>query len=952
MIRTILVKLNERYQRNYRTCTRITRDTETGAYDVIKTAMTQEAQPHLQAMADIRCALDASLPNVKVCPCQMKEDGLHFTYIPGKTYIETLTSLCQGDKQIYLDAWRRFLDLLTPQELCDFRLSPAFTELFGNGAPFLGDKACRVCAIDQTPNNLICTEDGQYVLIDYEWALHEPVPIALLQYHAVVSTCLNKPMLTSVTPLNELLSLIEMTASQGAYQTALTHFMTHISDVPTQNGQDLYTSYAKPVTDIRTLINLNQEQARAIDQNLMQITQLNHEIQRLNRELQEAHKALRHVWGSISWKLTKPLRIANRIAHGLVRRGKMIPRKIQSVIAATQKRNQPWIPTCEAPHVRLESAALSMATPNRLVILFFYDQDGVVDNYVQVLLKALKTVGSHLLVVVGGKITPQSHQRLQGVCDELLVRQNRGFDAWSYKAALNHVGWEKLAQYDEVVLTNHTIMGPVSPVETMFAEMAKRDIDFWGISAHPGLDSDPFGCCPYHVIPEHIQSYFLVFRQGMIRSEHFKRFWEKLPMIHDYNEAVGLFEAVLTRWFTEAGFRWDTFLRRPDYDDLTDNPMITLPVEMMRDQHCPFFKRRAFFQDYDYVLRYTAGQTAVQLLDYLQEHTCYDLSLLWENLLRTSHMSDLSEHLHFTRVLPKTFTTAGNLPTTRRIALFMHLYDVTMADEMAGYASMAPENADIYISTTSQEKKQAILEAFAGLPNAVEVHVCPNRGRDVSALLIVFRDTLRRYDYVCVTHDKRTPHLKPLTIGEGFAYNGYQNILASREYVRNLLATFEREPLLGVLYAPQPNHADFATQIGLEWGDNFKTVKALARKLRLSVPMDEAHYPCAPYGSNFWARADALSPLLAVDWTYNDFPKEPFVKTDGTILNAIERIYPYSAQQAGYYSAVAMTDTYSAIELGNLLFYAQAYTHICFDAEIRSDFITVRNILDARLQRQ
>lgn len=953
MIRTILVKANERYAPAYRTSTRITRDTETGAFGVVKAAIGAQAQPHIQAMADGRGALDASLPRVTVCPCWMEDDGLHFEFIQGKSYLKTLQELCEGNKETYLAAWRRFFELLMPADdrLCPFETSESFERFFGPGEAFAGETACRLCAIDQTPSNLIDASNDRFVLIDYEWVLNVPVPLGLLRYHALVTTCRNHPELTRSVPLKELLPLVGMTAPRSSYERALECLIGHISAECTANGQELYMAYAKPALDLKgaqQLIQQTASQQEVIGQQHKAIQEQEQEIQRLYRELHKTQFELRKAWGSLSWKLTRPLRITKRV----LRRGKRLAVKALHPFKTLGGRPVPWMPTYSAPFSRSGSAALDMEAPNRLVIFFFYDRDGVVDRYVLKLLEAFKTTCSHLLVVVGGSLTGEGRRMLNGVCDELLVRANRGFDAWCYKAALQKIGWKRLGAYDEVVLTNHTIMGPVSPLGELFDKMNKRDVDFWGISANPGFDGDPFGCCPYGTIPEHIQSYFLAFRREMIKSEHFRKFWECLPMIYDYNQAVGRFEAVLTRWFSEAGFSWDTFLDRPAYYDLTDNPMITLPVEMLRDQRCPFFKRRAFFQDYDYMLAYTAGQPAVQLLDYLCGHTSFDVELLWENLLRTCHMSDLSEQLHLTRVLPTALAMQDAPLSGRRAAAFIHLFDTGMAEELAGYAANLPEMIDVYISTTSQEKKQAIQRAFSGLSNWVEIRVCPNRGRDVSALLTTFREDVMKYDYICVTHDKRTAYLKPETIGEGFAYNGYTNLFSSREYIANILSTFEQEPRLGLLCTPMPNHADFAPQIGLEWGMNYPNTQKLAQRLRLTVPMDKAHYPCAPYGSNFWARVDALRSLLTYPWTYGDFPEEPLTKTDGTILNAIERIYPYAAQQAGYYSAMLMTDAYSAVELGNLHFYAQSYTHMCFDSQIRGRYLLVRDVMNQKLKMQ
>ena len=257
-----------------------------------------------------------------------------------------------------------------------------------------------------------------------------------------------------------------------------------------------------------------------------------------------------------------------------------------------------------------------------------------------------------------------------------------------------------------------------------------------------------------------------------------------------------------------------------------------------------------------------------------------------------------------------------------------------------------PDHADIWISTTSEEKKEIIQNVFSVLSQNVYIRVCPNRGRDVSALLASFNDVVMNYEIICVTHDKKTSYLKPETVGEGFAYMGYENILSSKEFVKNVINAFCENKFLGLLYSPDPNHADFGSHIGLEWGGNFEATKHLAEELKLNVPIDEKHPPCAPFGSNFWIRTRALAPLYNKDWRYEDFPAEPIKETDGTIMHAVERIYPYCAQSQGYYSALLMTNEYSAIELGNLSHYAETYAHVCFDNGLANRYHIVRDSLD------
>lgn len=49
-----------------------------------------------------------------------------------------------------------------------------------------------------------------------------------------------------------------------------------------------------------------------------------------------------------------------------------------------------------------------MKIGKRLVIYFFYDKDGIADNYVDYFLNGLKGVTDKFVIVANGKITPES----------------------------------------------------------------------------------------------------------------------------------------------------------------------------------------------------------------------------------------------------------------------------------------------------------------------------------------------------------------------------------------------------------------------------------------------------------------------------------------------------------------------------------------------------------------
>lgn len=568
---------------------------------------------------------------------------------------------------------------------------------------------------------------------------------------------------------------------------------------------------------------------------------------------------------------------------------------------------------------------------NRLGIFFFYDKDGIVDDYIPYMLNDLNKNLSELLVVCNGKLTSEGRAKIEKITPKILVRENVGFDVWAYKEGMELFGWSKLEKFDELLLMNFTMYGPVYPFKEMFDEMNKRDIDFWGITKHHGFDFDPFGTIPCGYIPEHIQSSFICVRNNMIKSIEFQKYWDNMESVNSYGEAVGKHEAIFTKKFNDCGFKSEVYVDTDDLKDSTHYPLMIEPLELIKNRRCPVFKRKSFSNEYYEFLNCTLGEPTIELYEYIRDNLDYNLDMVWDNLLRIENMADIKNRMHLNYILPRDEYLDVKYEK-KRIALMIHIYFKDLIDSCFKYAESMPEYTDVYITTDTEEKKKLIEEKFSELKcNQLKVILIENRGRDVSALLVGCKEYIMNYDLVCFAHDKKTAQFKPDTIGKSFSYKCWENVLGSRAYVENIIYTFEKNKRLGLLTPPPPNHAAFYGIFGTEWGSNFDNTQRLSKKLKLNVDINIFKEPVAPLGTMFWFRPKALKKLIEYNWEYKDFPKEPN-DNDGTILHAVERIYPFVAQSEGYYSAWGMHDKFTAIEITNLHFMLREFSMSMYGA--------------------
>lgn len=247
-----------------------------------------------------------------------------------------------------------------------------------------------------------------------------------------------------------------------------------------------------------------------------------------------------------------------------------------------------------------------------------------------------------------------------------------------------------------------------------------------------------------------------------------------------------------------------------------------------------------------------------------------------------------------------------NLDIQCRCAVFACLYYSEELEKYLDFLSNVPSFVDIYIISSNE----TILKKASEFNKNYIISKKPNRGRDISALLIEVNKNIRQYDYICFLHDKKEKNARLKKDTDIWKYGMWDNMIGSENHIYKVIDFFSNNPNIGLLVPPAPIGEYNTGWFGPLWYDNYNNTVNLAKSLGIKIHINEEENPPA-VGTIFWARTNALIKLFCKNWYYEDFDEEP-LPDNGTLSHAIERIIPYVVEDSGYSIHYLMTNSYAS----------------------------------------
>lgn len=602
---------------------------------------------------------------------------------------------------------------------------------------------------------------------------------------------------------------------------------------------------------------------------------------------------------------------------------------------------------------------------NRGLVYFHFDPHHQVRDYVVAALGSLRPHADHILLVSNSPISEVDRARLATCCDEILPRPNEGLDAGAYRAGLEHLGWERLADFDELILTNHTYYAPLRPWEEVLTRAAGwGDISFWGMTEHATMRPHPF--LAQRELPRHLQSHWISVRRRLLTDPAFREYWEQMPPVSSYRDSIQWHESRFTGHFAELGHTWQVAFPVDRYR--SENPAIEEAPALLADG-CPLLKRRALFHDPLHQDRQAV--VGGELLE-AAARAGYSEDLILSDVVHTAAARDLIVNAGLTEVVTGCVPGAAGAgaetssPERRpsgcvvvHVPAGREALERAEADGLARRLASLPAHWRVVV-TSPERLDAADLERVTGRrPSQEDTQEDSAHGEgDVSFRLVRDLDPRGTIAFLTQCDDLWDPGrgddgdeggdggplVLRITVGpppvpgtraDDVAHRqALDCLLDSPGYTAGLIDLFARHPGLGVAM-PAAGHIGQAHG-GPTWDGLAGAAKALSRRLGLSAELDPLA-PVAPPGAMFMARPEALR-------TLSEGAKELVRLTDQAAAGAeqsaerlrraraaevLELLTVYAAMSSGFHPREVLTPVWAG-----RLYGALAYKHRVVTADL------------------
>ena len=137
----------------------------------------------------------------------------------------------------------------------------------------------------------------------------------------------------------------------------------------------------------------------------------------------------------------------------------------------------------------------------------------------------------------------ESTHTIERYCKDIIVKKNIGYDFGAWKTGIDHLGLG-LNDYEQLILCNDSVYGPLFDLENIFDEMKANDL--WAMTDN-------------YEIEYHLQSYFMVYNKKAFTHRIFQEFWKNIKIYHNKQMLIENNEIGFSQEMMNSGLSYSSY---------------------------------------------------------------------------------------------------------------------------------------------------------------------------------------------------------------------------------------------------------------------------------------------------------------------------------------------------------------------------------------------------------
>ena len=236
----------------------------------------------------------------------------------------------------------------------------------------------------------------------------------------------------------------------------------------------------------------------------------------------------------------------------------------------------------------------------RICLFAGYDSNNIIHDYVVYYLKELSTVAD-VYYMADNEISDDEKEKIAPYVKASYGINHKKYDFGSWQELIKIIGWEKLSEYDELILANDSVFGPLYPMKKLFEKLEQdRQWDICGINKN-------------NYLKWHLSSYFLVFKKKAFINDIFINHINSVTFEAKNTHVIDKYEVPFMEKFYNNNYNVKVLMKHVGIDN---NKWKEYIINGM-----PFIKKKAF-QDCDTYKNIEGWK------DFVKENTTYPMELM------------------------------------------------------------------------------------------------------------------------------------------------------------------------------------------------------------------------------------------------------------------------------------------------------------------------------------